>query len=128
MGALQELNITSPEDGAGGDALGAFCVPLTQNPRTGTRWTARDEYDSIPMSNLHILTGQRVTKLLSGDRTAEGVKIIGVEVTTIYSEHYSVCTQLIEPSLQERRTVRGSRFLLRVKSFFPPEHFTLLRF
>jgi len=80
INALEELNISFPRDSASGDALGAFWVPLSQNPETGTRWTARNGYDSMPRSNMHILTGQHVTKILAGNKTDGEVGIIGVEV------------------------------------------------
>ncbi|KAI8292886.1 Dehydrogenase xptC [Colletotrichum sp. SAR11_240] len=78
--AVKELGITVAKDQANGSPIGGYFCPHNQDPTTNTRSSAREAYydNFTTRKNLHLLTGQQVTKVLttgSGDSvTATGVE------------------------------------------------------
>ncbi|KAF2113066.1 hypothetical protein BDV96DRAFT_622875 [Lophiotrema nucula] len=86
--AWSELGVPAPKEGAGGDAVGVFWLPSSQDPKTQTRSYARTgHFDSVAnRSNYHLLVGHKVTEVLlretedDDDRNFEttGVKIQAV--------------------------------------------------
>jgi hypothetical protein len=69
-------------DSLNGDANGALWNPLSLDPTTKTRSNSRTAYwDSASnRTNLHLLTGHQVTKLITKSGYS-GVSISGVEVS-----------------------------------------------
>ena len=80
MDAVQELNIPIALDQANGGATGGYWCPHNQDPVSVTRSSAQEAYWNTASSrpNLHLITGNRVTKLLT--QGTEDVSITGVEV------------------------------------------------
>lgn len=78
--AWQQLGISTPDDGANGQAIGAFWIPGSVDPRSSTRSYARTAYydPNQSRSNFHLLTGKTVTKLV-----LKGKKVTGVTVRII---------------------------------------------
>lgn len=78
--AWEQLGISIPKDGANGQAIGAFWIPSSVDPKSSTRSYARTAYydPNEGRSNFHLLTGQTVTKLV-----LKGKKVTGVTVRTI---------------------------------------------
>jgi len=83
--AVQELNIPVALDQANGGAIGGYWCPHNQDPVTVTRSSAQEAYwDTVSTRpNLHLITGTRVTKLLT--QGTEDVSITGVEVCSFLS-------------------------------------------
>jgi choline dehydrogenase-like flavoprotein len=77
--ALISLGIQQSKDQAG-SAIGVFWSPNNLDPHNQTRSCSRSGYydDFTRRPNLHALTSQHVTKLLT-DKSGGEVKIIGVE-------------------------------------------------
>ena len=75
--ALDELNVTKVEEGALGKP-GAFWIPASIDPVLQTRSSALTAYYNPIQnrSNLHLLTGHYVQKLILSNLLAEGVKIV----------------------------------------------------
>lgn len=71
-----------PIDSASGQALGAFWTTLALDPITVTRSSGRDAYydSASTRSNLHLLTGNQVTKLVTSVSDSGVVTISGIEV------------------------------------------------
>lgn len=71
-----------PQDGAGGQAYGAYYVTHSQDPATATRDTARKAYydPAAGRPNLHLLTGNRVTRLIT-DASRGDPNVAAVEVS-----------------------------------------------
>ena len=82
IAATQELGINIPEDGANGEAYGGFFVNHAQNPETVTRCSARNAYYDTAESrtNLHLLTGNQVTRLITSSN--DSVSVTAVEVSS----------------------------------------------
>ena len=80
MSALKAMGITTPIDGASG-SIGAYWFPQILDPKTETRSDARTAYYDSASSrpNLHLLTGNQVTRLITKVRGSE-VCVVGVEV------------------------------------------------
>ncbi|RDW80189.1 hypothetical protein BP6252_04827 [Coleophoma cylindrospora] len=78
--SMKSLGINVPKDAANGEALGAFWSTLALNPGVSTRCSARVAYhDTVETrSNLHLLTGNQVTKLVT-DSTSGSVTATGIE-------------------------------------------------
>lgn len=78
---MTELDINIPKDGASGHAYGGFWVTHAQDPATATRSDAREAYynPAKGRSNLHLITGKRVTRLITED-SCDDVKVTAVEV------------------------------------------------
>jgi choline dehydrogenase-like flavoprotein len=74
---IEELGSQVPPDDASGDVLGAFWVPNTLDPSSMTWSYARPSYydPASERSNLHLLTGMTVTKILFQGKTATGVQV-----------------------------------------------------
>ncbi|KAL4955773.1 hypothetical protein BDW69DRAFT_160027 [Aspergillus filifer] len=81
INTITSFGVSIPLDAASGDAVGGYWSPHSQDPVTVTRSDARRAYyDSVSgRPNLHLVTGRKVTKLVS-ERTATGPRITGVEV------------------------------------------------
>lgn len=62
---MNDTKIEYPVEAAGGRAIGVFNVPNSQDPTTETRSSARTAYyDPVQeRSNLHIITGTKVTQI-----------------------------------------------------------------
>ncbi|KAL4911321.1 hypothetical protein BDW74DRAFT_142765 [Aspergillus multicolor] len=90
ISAATHLGVRVPHDGASGNALGGFFVTHNQDPVTATRSDARRAYwdTASERPNLHLVTGQRVTKLTSRE-IWHGVGITGVEFATSPNAHRS---------------------------------------
>lgn len=75
--AWEQLGIPLPKDGANGEAIGAFWMPSSVDPRSHTRSYSRTAYyePNKGRSNFHLLTGKTVTKLV-----LKGKKVTGVTV------------------------------------------------
>ncbi|KAL4768835.1 hypothetical protein BDW60DRAFT_210549 [Aspergillus nidulans var. acristatus] len=80
ISAITSLGVHVPRDGASGDAVGGFFVPHSQDPISVTRSDARRAYwdTASKRRNIHLLTGQRVTRLIS-KKTSRRVQVTGVE-------------------------------------------------
>ncbi|KAK1999083.1 GMC oxidoreductase [Colletotrichum falcatum] len=82
---LSELNLTLTGDLNTGDATGASIVPSSMSPTNQTRSDARVGYfdTAVSRSNLHVLTGHTVTRLVMGLPNSEvsggGRRIVGVD-------------------------------------------------
>ncbi|KAI0174050.1 GMC oxidoreductase [Pestalotiopsis sp. NC0098] len=78
--AIEEVGISISPDQANGNAIGGFYTPHNQDPETATRSSAREAYyDTVATrSNLHLITGQQVTRILSNG-TGDSVCVTGVE-------------------------------------------------
>ncbi|THV53877.1 hypothetical protein BGAL_0040g00390 [Botrytis galanthina] len=70
-------------DSLNGDANGALWNPQSLDPDTKTRSNSRTAYwnSASNRTNLHLLTGQQVTKLIT-KLNNKGVKVIGVEIVS----------------------------------------------
>jgi hypothetical protein len=79
---MKQLGVRMVYDSLNGDANGALWNPISMDATTKTRSNARTAYwDSASnRSNLHLLTGQQVTKLITTSSYG-GVSISGVEVS-----------------------------------------------
>jgi choline dehydrogenase-like flavoprotein len=78
---MRELQVSIPEDGASGQAYGVYYPTHSQDPTTATRSDARTAYYN-PVANrpnLHLLTGQQVTRLITQSSSA-GARVTAVEV------------------------------------------------
>lgn len=114
--AIEEVGISISPDQANGNAIGGFYTPHNQDPETATRSSAREAYyDTVATrSNLHLITGQQVTRILSNG-TGDSVCVTGVEVRrsmgnyqTVpclqnYASLHLVATLQDRPSLSKRR-------------------------
>lgn len=71
-------------DEAAGEPIGGYFCPHDTNPITVTRCSAQEAYydDARNRSNLHLITGQQVTRLIV-DGTNGTAKVTGVEVSTL---------------------------------------------
>ncbi|KAF6811309.1 choline dehydrogenase [Colletotrichum plurivorum] len=78
--AVKELGITVAKDQANGSPIGGYFCPHNQDPKTNTRSSAREAYydNFTGRQNLHLLTGQQVTKVLTTGLD-DAVKATGVE-------------------------------------------------
>lgn len=79
---MKQLGVRMVYDPLNGDANGASWNPLSLDSTTKTRSNSRTAYwDSASnRTNLHLLTGQQVTQLLTKS-SHSGVSISGVEVS-----------------------------------------------
>ncbi|TGO68416.1 hypothetical protein BOTNAR_0025g00480 [Botryotinia narcissicola] len=79
--SMKYLGIRKMFDSLNGDANGALWNPQSLDPDTKTRSNSRTAYwnSASNRTNLHLLTGQQVTKLIT-KLNNDGVAIIGVEV------------------------------------------------
>lgn len=75
--AWKQLGIRVPDDGANGEAIGAFWIPSSVDPRSSTRSYARTAYyePNKGRSNFHLLTGKTVTKLVLNGKKVTGVAV-----------------------------------------------------
>ncbi|KAF3763306.1 putative oxidoreductase [Cryphonectria parasitica EP155] len=80
VNATEELGITIPKDQASGEPIGGYFCPHDIDPVTITRSSAEEaEYDGVKnRTNLHLITGQQVTRLLI-DSSNGTAKVTGVE-------------------------------------------------
>ncbi|KAJ4387450.1 hypothetical protein N0V93_008042 [Gnomoniopsis smithogilvyi] len=78
--ATKELGITIPVDQAAGSPIGGYFCPHNIDPETVTRSSAREAYLTPVQNrtNLNIITGQQVTKLVI-ENTNGTAKVTGVE-------------------------------------------------
>lgn len=86
INATQELGITIPVDQAAGSPIGGFFCPHNINPDGVIRSSAEEAYyDGVKdRTNLHILTGQQVTKLVFDGAVSNGTATVtGIEVRII---------------------------------------------
>ncbi|KAF2206009.1 choline dehydrogenase-like protein [Delitschia confertaspora ATCC 74209] len=76
--AWKAQDINFPKEHASGDAVGAYWVPNSLNPKTETRSHARNSYFDpiVSRKNLKLLTGQRVNEILFKGLTANGVQMV----------------------------------------------------
>jgi choline dehydrogenase-like flavoprotein len=72
MESMQELGISYIKDSMGGDAAGAFWFLQSLNPDDEFRSTSQGFL--VPRSNLHVLTGNIVTRVLFDAGEATGVE------------------------------------------------------
>lgn len=79
--SMKYLGIRKVFDSLNGDANGALWNPQSLDPDTKTRSNSRTAYwnSASNRTNLHLLTGQQATKLIT-KLNNKGVEIIGVEV------------------------------------------------
>ncbi|KAF2832260.1 alcohol oxidase, partial [Ophiobolus disseminans] len=86
--AWLELGLPAPKEAAGGDAVGVFWLPSSQDPKSQTRSYARTaHYDPVASRpNYHLLVGHEVTEVVleafaNGERKwkASGVKLQAVD-------------------------------------------------
>jgi choline dehydrogenase-like flavoprotein len=84
VNATRELGIETSYDQASGFAVGGYFCPHNQDPKDQTRSSAKEAYyDSARnRSNLEIITGQRVTRILTSDKTGS-LAATGVEVSSL---------------------------------------------
>lgn len=76
--AFKQIGIPIPQDGAGGDAIGAFWVTNSLDNDNQTRSYARRYYEEAKKrSNYHLITGKTVTKLVLSGTTVTGVEFAG---------------------------------------------------
>src|SRR5437016_3341776 len=91
--AWKELGAPTPKEGAGGDAVGVFWLPSSQDPKTQTRSYARTgHYDPVATRpNYHLLVGHKVTEiLLQESLDTEGKwKAVGVKIQQADGENVS---------------------------------------
>jgi choline dehydrogenase-like flavoprotein len=84
INATRELGIETSYDQASGFALGGYFCPHNQNPADQTRSSAKEAYYDTAKnrSNLEIITGHRVTRILtsnkSGSLAASGVVVSSI--------------------------------------------------
>lgn len=80
--ATKELGLTVPEDQAAGSPIGGYFCPHNIDPTTVTRSSAREAYYNPIQNrtNLNIITGQSVTKLIVENTNGTAV-VTGVEVS-----------------------------------------------
>ena len=64
-------------DGSDGSGVGVFWVPNSEDPANQTRSDARTAYydPAVNRTNLHLVTGTKVNKVLFQDKTAIGVQM-----------------------------------------------------
>jgi choline dehydrogenase-like flavoprotein len=75
---MKELHVPIIEDAMGGNAAGAYWFTQSVNPKNETRSTAQGFYDpSRP--NLHLLIGNRVTRIIIDSGKAKGVEFSAKE-------------------------------------------------
>lgn len=81
--ATNELGITVPLDQAAGSPIGGYFCPHNIDPTDASRSSAREAYYNPVQtrSNLHLLTGQSVTKLVVDGANGTAV-VTGVEVSS----------------------------------------------
>ncbi|KAF8248110.1 alcohol oxidase [Wilcoxina mikolae CBS 423.85] len=75
MHAMKSFGINIPRDGGNGEAIGAFWVPNSLDPKTETRSYAKTAYYALsaPRKNYHLITQHQVTKILIDNKIATGV-------------------------------------------------------
>lgn len=82
--AGRELGIPTTLDQANGSPIGGYWCPHNQDPVTITRSSAQEAYWNTASArpNLHIITGNTVTRLLiqKSENGTEEVTVSGVEV------------------------------------------------
>lgn len=83
INATRELGIETSYDQANGFALGGYFCPHNQDPADQTRSSAKEAYydTAKTRSNLEIITGHRVTRILTSDKSGS-LAATGVEVGT----------------------------------------------
>lgn len=114
--AIEEIGISISPDQANGNAIGGFYTPHNQNPETATRSSAREAYyDTVATrSNLHLITGQQVTRILI-NVTGDSVCVAGVEVRKSLDNYQRVlclqdCVSLhLVATLQDRPSLSKRR-------------------
>ncbi|KAH6645999.1 hypothetical protein BKA67DRAFT_540992 [Truncatella angustata] len=91
--ATKEVGISIAEDQANGNAIGGYYCPHNQNPETATRSSAREAYyDTVAgRSNLHLITGQQVTRIII-DTTQDTLVVTGVEYAANANSSKSIIT------------------------------------
>jgi choline dehydrogenase-like flavoprotein len=84
INATRELGIETSNDQASGFALGGYFCPHNQDPKYQTRSSAKEAYydTANSRSNLEIITGRRVTRILTTDRSGSPMAT-GVEVSSL---------------------------------------------
>ncbi|KAK1598233.1 GMC oxidoreductase [Colletotrichum navitas] len=88
LNGLSELGLPLTADLNTGDATGGTIVPSSMSPTNQTRSDARIGYydTAASRSNLHVLTGQTVTRLILGlpnsQGTGGGRRIVGVDFSS----------------------------------------------
>lgn len=82
--ATKELGIPISYDQASGDAIGGYYCPHNQDPATQTRSSAREAYYETVKhrSNLEIITGRRVTRLVTSIESGSA-RVTGLEVSLL---------------------------------------------
>lgn len=87
--ATNELGIRIPTDQASGQPIGGYFCPHNIDITNVTRSSAREAYYNTAeaRTNLHLVTGQHVTKLVTGSNSTGGygsssVTVTGVEVSS----------------------------------------------
>lgn len=85
--AWEELGASAPKEGAGGDAVGVFWFPSSQDPKTQTRSYARTgHYDPVAArKNYHLLVGHKITEVTLQENVANERKwkAVGVRVQAV---------------------------------------------
>ncbi|PPQ84055.1 hypothetical protein CVT24_007932 [Panaeolus cyanescens] len=82
---LNNAGIPAIDDAYSGDNIGGFFALSTINPSNWTRSYSKSAYiDTLPpRSNLHVLSGATVTKIVFADNVADGARhASGVEIMT----------------------------------------------
>lgn len=86
--AWKELGAPAPKEAAGGDAVGVFWLPSSQDPKTQTRSYARTgHYDPVASRpNYHLLVGHKAIEIILQETSdaprkwkAAGIKLQPVE-------------------------------------------------
>ncbi|PVH71499.1 GMC oxidoreductase [Cadophora sp. DSE1049] len=83
--AIREVNIPIAVDQANGGAIGGYWCPHNQDPITVTRSSAQEAYwdTASARPNLHLITGNRVTRLLT--LGTDDVSVSGLEFASTAS-------------------------------------------
>ncbi|KAL4244614.1 GMC oxidoreductase family protein [Abortiporus biennis] len=110
---LKTFGIENNPDGGSGDNIGSFMTPCAIDAQTSTRsYTASAYYEPFKSrTNLHILTGAQVTKILTKTSKNEPVVATGVEFIydgTIYVASVSIEVVLSAGSFQSPQVLELS--------------------
>ncbi|EMC96648.1 hypothetical protein BAUCODRAFT_148224 [Baudoinia panamericana UAMH 10762] len=88
---LDNGTIPYPIDGANGSGVGVFWVPNSEDPTTETRSDARTAYYDpvVNRTNLHLVTGTQVNRILFEGKTAVGVSMTSRDTNETVSAYAS---------------------------------------
>jgi hypothetical protein len=129
INAMRELGIETSYDQASGFALGGYFCPHNQDPADQTRSSAKEAYYDTAKnrSNLEIITGLRVTRILTSNKSGS-LAATGVEVSSLLENPARSFTHQSLLSLHLPIMPHAKPFLRRRRSSSPPVPYTARSF